>query len=67
MPTLRWIATKTKGIDKQDEATCSRNTLRTNQVPDAINGRARLTLAAEVHDPRRQVASFTGKYAASRR
>ena len=27
------------------------------------NGKARLTLAAEVHDPRRQVASFTGKYA----
>ena len=35
---------------------------------DALNanGKARLTLAAEVHDPRRQVASFTGKYAASR-
>ena len=43
------------------------NTLRTNPVPDAANGKARLTLAAEVHDPRRRVASFTGKYAVSRR
>ena len=31
------------------------------------NGKARLTLAAEVRDPRRQVASFTGKYAVARR
>ena len=31
------------------------------------NGKARLTLAAEVRDPRRRVASFTGKYAVSRR
>lgn len=36
---------------------------------DALNanGSARLTFATEVHDPRRRVASFTGKYAASRR
>ena len=36
---------------------------------DALNanGSARLTLAAKVHDPRHQVASFTGKYTASRR
>ena len=34
---------------------------------NAANGKARLSLAAEVHDPQRQVASFTGKYAASRR
>ena len=30
----------------------SSNILKTNQVPDAANGKARLTLAAEVHDPR---------------
>ena len=29
------------------------------------NGKARLTLVAEIRDPRRRVASFTGKYAVS--
>ena len=45
----------------------SSNTLRTNQAPGAANSKARLTLTAEGLDPRRQVASFTGKYEASRR
>ena len=41
--------------------------MRTNQVPVAANGKARLTLVAEVRDPRHRVANFTRKYAVSRR
>ena len=69
MPTLRRVATKTKGFDKQGYLSCLRssNTMRTDQEPGAATGKARLTLAAEVHDPWRRAASFTGKYAVSRR
>ena len=69
MPPLPRTTTKAKEIDKQGYLSCLRssNTLRTNQAPDAASGKARLSLAAEVHDPWRQVASFTGKYAVSRR
>ena len=50
MPTLR--RTAAKRIDKQGYLSClrSNNTLRANLAPDAANGKARLTLAAEVHN-----------------